>query len=414
MARRWVILFAAAAALPACGGGGGGTGGGGGGGATLPGGLPARFAFGLANGPGELAWMTGSGAAWDYRSQYLSGGVNTGSGWSTWNAPAGEFALLYMNQSAGAGIVPVLVYYQIVGSTPNAGDENPDPKFQNAATMAAYFADFKLLMQKCGQFGGAVVVLVEPDLWGHCQQLHGADPASVTVQVTSSGFAEAVGPNTLAGFARTLASLRAAYAPNALLAWHASHWAAGPDLILNDADPVVQADATAAYYLALGAAFQLLSHDPSDRDSGYKVAIYGAGPEAWWDDADFDRYRSYLARMRSVTGLRGLLFQVPCGNTIYRTCNNAWGHYQDNRAQYFLLPANRAHCEAFAAAGVFAVLFGGAGGGTTAYADAQGDGVTNPAAINGNNAVSAHADDDGGFLRLNAAAYYAAGAVPLP
>lgn len=404
------LAWMMALALPACGGGGGGGSTSGMGSGTLPNGLPARFAFGLANPPGSLSLM--AGAPWDYRSQYLSGGANTGAGWSTWNAPAGEFAKLYMDESDGAGMIPVFVYYQIVGSTPSAGSENADLKFANAATMAAYYADFKLLMQTCGTYAKPVIVLVEPDLWGHCQNKHGANPASVAVHVTSSGFGEATGPNTLAGFAQTLASLRASYATNALLAWHASHWAAGPDLIINEADPEDQADATAGYYLALGAAFQLLSHDPSDRDSGWKVANGALAADAWWVPADFDRYRLYLARMHKATGLRGFLFQVPCGNTIYRTCDNSPGHYQDNRPQFFL--DSRANCEAFASAGLFAVIFGGAGGTTTHAYDATNDNVTNPTAINGNTRVATLEDDDGGYLRLKTADYYAAGPVTLP
>ena len=418
---RKLAILAALALIPACGGGGGGGGGGDAistvsdsastvtvvGKGSLPAGLPARFGLGLASNPTELGWMSTSGVPWDYRSQYLSGGVNSGAGWSTWNAPAGQFAASYMTASAAAGKIPVFVYYQFVGSTPDASDEDPDTKLNNTATMAAYYADFKLLMQKCGGFGGTVIVLVEPDFWGHCQNEHGANPASVTVKTTSSGFAEAVGTEDLRGFAQTLVALRNSYAANALLAWHASHWAAGPDLIINAVDPVAQADATAAYYTALGAAFQLLSHDPSDRDSQYKVVQYGASiADAWWDAADFERYRAYLDRMHDVTNLRGFLFQVPAGNTVCRSCDNSWGHYQDNRPEFFLQEGNRANREAFAAAGVFAVIFAGAGGGTTSYRDAQGDGLTSPGPVNGNTAAPATADDDGGFLRLRAGAYY--------
>ena len=59
--------------------------------------------------------------------------------------------------------------------------------------------------------------------------------------------------------------------------------------------------------------------------------------------------------------------------------------------------------------GVVALLFGGGAGGTTCACDATGDGVTNPAAINGNTRPSLSADDDGGYFRERAAAYYAAG-----
>ena len=55
----------------------------------------------------------------------------------------------------------------------------------------------------------------------------------------------------------------------------------------------------------------------------------------------------------------------------------------------------------------------GGNGATSAY-DAAGDGVTNPAPINGNTRDSLSADDDGGYFRERAAAYYAAGGVALP
>jgi hypothetical protein len=410
-ARRWILLCAAAL-LPACGGGGGSSGGGGGGG--LPSGLPTHFSFGLGNGPGSIGWMNAT-ASWGYRYQYLSGGANTGSGWSTWNNPAGNFALYYMQDSRNNGYVPVLTYYQIVGSTPNGGSEDPASKFDNASTMNAYYADFKLLMQKAAEFGHPVIVHVEPDLWGHCQNAISSNPSAIPVHVASSGHADVSGlPNTLAGFARALVRLRDQNAPNAILGWHASHWAAGADLILNAADPVTHADATAAFYLALGAGFDVLFHDPSDRDAGFKQAIYGDGGASWWDASDFTRYRQYLARMHLVTGLRGVLWQVPCGNTLYLSCNNSWGHYQDNRAQYFLQSGNRANIEAYAAAGVIAVLFGSTDAGTTSYLDAQGDGITNPSSVGGTSIAATTSDDDGGFLRSAADVYFDAGPVPLP
>jgi len=43
----------------------------------------------------------------------------------------------------------------------------------------------------------------------------------------------------------------------------------------------------------------------------------------------------------------------------------------------------------------------------------MGDGLTNPAPINGNTLVSLSADDDGGFFDQKAGAYYSAGAMPL-
>jgi hypothetical protein len=58
-------------------------------------------------------------------------------------------------------------------------------------------------------------------------------------------------------------------------------------------------------------------------------------------------------------------------------------------------------------AGVIGVLFGaGQYGQDTEVYDYAGDGITNPNPINGNTNVALYADDDGGFLRTGAAAYY--------
>jgi hypothetical protein len=43
-----------------------------------------------------------------------------------------------------------------------------------------------------------------------------------------------------------------------------------------------------------------------------------------------------------------------------------------------------------------------------------GDGVTNPAPIDGNTQQSLSADDDGGYVKRQSAAYYRAVAVELP
>lgn len=87
-----------------------------------------------------------------------------------------------------------------------------------------------------------------------------------------------------------------------------------------------------------------------------------------------------------------------------RAQNNTWGHYQDNHVQYFIDDPTRAHLALYANAGVVAVLFGGGAGGTTCACDGDSDGVTNPAAINGNTIASYNADDDGGFFRNRASA----------
>jgi hypothetical protein len=119
-----------------------------------------------------------------------------------------------------------------------------------------------------------------------------------------------------------------------------------------------------------------------------------------------------------------------------RSQDNTWGHYQDNRVEWLFDEPARTHLTAYRDAGVVAFLFGGGASGVTCACNAVNDGVTNPAAINGNSMASElapagtapaqvtrgsvptlvtpyAADDDGGFFRWRAWAYYQAGALPL-
>ncbi len=61
---------------------------------TLPLGWPHHLALWLADPPGDAAALVRT-APLDLRYQYLAGGVNTGSGWATWN-PGGSFVSMYV------------------------------------------------------------------------------------------------------------------------------------------------------------------------------------------------------------------------------------------------------------------------------------------------------------------------------
>src|SRR2546430_10699739 len=142
--------------------------------------MTGGFGFGLANQPGEIGWMTSSGVPWGYRYQYLAGGVNTGTGWETWNTPSGQFAGYYMADSAAHGYFPVFSYYELLQSTPSSGSNESDRDFNNlnnAATMNASYANFVLLMQKAAAYARQVIVHVEPDLWGYPGQPAAVGPA---------------------------------------------------------------------------------------------------------------------------------------------------------------------------------------------------------------------------------------------
>ena len=98
--------------------------------------------------PGGAAALQRS-ARFGFRYQYLAGGVNTGSGWATWN-PDGSFVTRYLAESRRAGIVPVFSYYMLLQSKPGGGDElHADlANLRNAATMKAYWADLRLFFAR--------------------------------------------------------------------------------------------------------------------------------------------------------------------------------------------------------------------------------------------------------------------------
>ena len=97
-----------------------------------------------------------------------------------------------------------------------------------------------------------------------------------------------------------------------------------------------------------------------------------------------------------------------------RAVDDTWGHYQDNRVQWLLGPDSRRHLRAYVEGGFIGFLFGRGADGATCACDAAGDGVTNPAPINGNSLPSSSADDDGGYFKQQVPAYYRAGALSVP
>jgi hypothetical protein len=392
---------------------------------SIPAAFPRYLSFGVMSPPATASALddmrTNNGAAFTFRYQYLTGGVNTGRGWETWQQPAGQFADSYMQESAQHGYMPTFVYYEIClsnGPHPSdyCGGHNIDQDTANLAspsTMNAYFANWVLMLQKIGAFGKPVLVIVEPDLWGFLQNAtHGSDNAAgIPASVGSSGFPDAAGfPDTAQGFAWALLHMRDKYAPNAILTLHASTWAAGID-IATDTDPSLDvagiAQREANFLNSAGlygnpagvSSWDLLSNDVADFDSAQPNG------RSWWDRynrtfPNFARYLTYIGDLSQDTHRRVVMWQVPMGNQYFDTMNNSPGHYQDNRAEYIL-----GNVASFAAAGVIAVLFGPGNGGTMNI-DAIHDGVTNPAPTSTyecnlcNNHVSSYPDDDGGYLRI--------------
>jgi hypothetical protein len=408
---------------------------------TAPAGLPSHFGLGIEVGPGDT-WMPESGTTWDYRWQYLAGGVNTGKGWETWNAN-GTFALNYANEADQRGYIPMFPYYELFQSNGSCNSCTENQKnitnLNSPGTMNAYYQNFALLMKRLGPgtydgikgFSKTALVNVEPDFSGgyavqavnngacfsYCSG-RGNDPALLRAAVASSGYADVAGlPDTYAGFTLALAHLRDLYAPNVLLGYEVSPWAAGPDIGL-DTRPNLDATALGqevGIFLSKTGPHELLFNDPLDRDAGQYTAQFGQN--RWWDRLNvtypnFTRWEQYLhGSIVADNNKPMLLWQVPVGNQYFLSENNTDGHYQDNRAEYIF-----AHMPELIQTGIIGALFGAGNAGNTTNGDAKKDGVTNPPAICTKDGIStgqicndhpsAVADDDGGYIRMMGQAYY--------
>ena len=400
---------------------------------ALPEGMPSHFAFGLMNAPDDVSLMNDmrsrNGTSWDFRYVVLTGGVTGGRGWEARGGQPGAFATAYASVSSANRYMPVFAYEELgqtTGTCQNCDPRQADLKNLNdPAVMAAYFGNWRLLMQRLGSFGRPALVIVEPGIWGYFQQAafnKGNVASALPASVASSGDHDATGmPDTAQGFAWTLLHIRDRYAPNAILALHFSNWSTSADINTSNSTVLdvsgVAAD-TAQFLMSLGLAgtpsgvstWDLLSNDVSDRDSGQGAA--------WWDTTNkaypnFARYLQFVSGVSRATGRKVILWQIPEGNQYFDTMDNTPHHTQDNRAQYIL-----SHVGDFASAGVIAALFGSAAGGATVN-DAAADGVTNAVPISTfgcdycNNHVSAYPDDDGGYLRLFVGAYYRHGPLHL-
>jgi hypothetical protein len=179
---------------------------------VVPAGWPAHLLLGVSDPPGD-AHRLAQHAALDARYQYLSGGVNTGHGWATWD-PDGTFASDYVRESISARMIPVLTYYQLLQSKPAVGSDELKKdlsNLRNRATMHAYFDDFGLLLRRVGSAaaGHLAIIHIEPDLWGYLEQAHAIALAR--------------------SFAHRLIAMRDRLAPHVLLAWHLSVWGTGVD-----------------------------------------------------------------------------------------------------------------------------------------------------------------------------------------
>src|SRR3954451_23902509 len=319
--------------------------------AKLPHGWPTQLQIGVASQPGDAAAIRQQ-APFRLRYQYLAGGVNTGSGWATWN-PGGTFVSRYIAESRAARVTPVFTYYQLLQSRgPATGGEAAVDisHLRDTTLMRAYWADLSLFLRRA--HGRTRVILhVEPDLWGYLEQ-HG-----------ERGLARS--------FARHVVALRDRLARNVKLAYHDSVWGTNEDPTYSKPSMGHMAALgarSARWYRSLYARFDLIFHDVADRDAGFREKVLGDGGRSAWSAADFTRRNAYLRALRRGTHRPLVVWQIPLGNS---TLDQTWTHFRDSRVEYWL--GSRAHLAALRRAGVVGLLFGaGADGCTTAQTDGGG------------------------------------------
>ncbi len=426
-------------------------------GGNVPSGLPAHFGFGAIDKADQYAsygphfWKDNQGTTcWDYSYQYLT------PGWTGW-VSGGGWARQELQYWEGKGQIQVFTWYYTPYQRSN---------YQNSTWMTNYFNDFKLLMQIINQYSTKkVIVHIEPDLLGFWRQEGKTPTQNNVVAVGSSNFDEVCDgvninslPDTIQGWSEALYRIRNQYASSkCLLAHHFTHWATGADIFKDSQDQATvnsHVDNMTTYITQIenGKPYNLFFVDPSDRDADWYYIKQGDAGRWTSSEHTFTNYRSWgkigyiVDRISTNLGRRGMMWQIPVGNTYFKTCNNSNNHFRDNHAQEFLPSTSNngssgtpgdAYSSSdtskgpgfWANKGIIAVLFGEGGydgyvnpNDMTHLRDWPNDGTTNPSSnTNGapgyntwGQATSNHSDNEGGYIRLAVARYCQVGKYPLP
>ena len=237
-----------------------------------------------------------------YRYHYLSGGANTGRGWTTWADGGGSFVTGYVQDSLRTGSCPCS---RCISSRRACRAGTPSRSPTGCASTSTIRRRCGRGSPTCGFFTRAasfanspIVLHVEPDLWGYAQRdAPGDDLGRVPAHVAETGDPELAGlPDSVAGLAQAVVRLRDALAPNVVLGYQLSMWGTGHDIAYSD-PPDNEVDALAqrasAAYASLHAAFDLVFVEYTDRDAGFRAIREGI-TAAWWDDEDFRRNIRFL------------------------------------------------------------------------------------------------------------------------
>lgn len=376
---------------------------------SIPNGLPARLLVGLFE--ESETWMKDSAVPWDVRYAYFTKGWANNWGWGPRD---GAWASAFFRECDEGRFIPAVQYYQM-NLEAGGGESAFYAKTQNASTMATYFADFKLMLQRAKEFGKPIIVLLEADGFGYLQQQSNNNPNAYAA-IAASGMPELAGlPNTVAGWGLAFLQLRKSVgANNVVLGVHISDWASGKDIGYYSVTDPLQPEVDKVYnFLAplglssnvTGATYDLLVGDPLDRDPDYYRLSQGR--DMWWNTADnasissksFNRYAEWLRLWNVKAGKRWMLWQIPLGNSNHLNVDNNGAPrqgYKGNFPEYFFSGSTaRAHQEKFASSGVIGLLFGAGATGMSSFE---------------NDIFS----DGQGFMKSRAGAFLSAGGLAIP
>ncbi|HEY3323366.1 MAG TPA: hypothetical protein VGP72_23120 [Planctomycetota bacterium] len=376
-----------------------------------------------------IEWMNETrdkfGAKWDIRTAYFSGGADkeppAARSWDSvfwdnqWENPKKERGVwarkMFIKPTAENNYVGWITMYNLAQANPanyKPGPAQATPiNAKIAKTMKSYWEQVKLIMQLCKeQEPKPFVIQVEPDEWGHLLLSAQMDPLKVDVKVGSTGVPELKDlPDNMIGYAKAWKLMRDLYAPNnVLLATNPSAW--DWQGALSPAGWAKALEPCGVYEWDL-AVYQFHDGDQGRPGNGAKPPPYQEKDLVTFQKS-WDALFKYLADFHKRTGLWIVMWQVPLGNTYFRTCDNSAGHGTDGLAQALLedYPKNDMIAR-FVQAGCCGWIFFGSNNESSHPYDAKKDGITNPDPIAGNlGNKSEFADDDGGYLRLRGAAYY--------
>ncbi len=227
--------------------------------------------------------------------------------------------------------------------------------------MAAYWADVRLFMQKAeaGASGHPVVLHVEPDLWGYIEQAAtGNDAATVPGgrRLERRRRPRRPRPTRPTGFAKAFVQLRDLYAPHVLLAYHLSVWGTMFDLHASQTSDAKTDDAGGEGGGVLRVARRRLRprvHRPRRPRLGVLRARGRRRRGGVVERVGLPAVRrgsSAGSRRRPASAM--VVWQIPMGNTLMRATNDTWGHYADNRPEWFLDDATDGNLASWRDAGV--------------------------------------------------------------